>query len=49
MKKIITIIVWIIAVISVFYNMALTNEINKLEQENYKLYVEVQSLKEVIE
>ena len=50
LKEIITsIAILIITIILGCIIIYQTIEINRLEQENYKLYVEVQSLKEVIE
>ena len=48
MKKII-VILWILLMVATLANMALENKINRLEDENFKLYAEVQSLKEIVE
>lgn len=48
MKKWI-IVLWILLMIAALANMALQNKVDKLEDEKFNLYAEVQSLKEVID
>lgn len=46
---ILDVIIWVIAMLAILSNMALENEISRLEDENFKLFAEVQDLKEVID